>query len=167
MMVDLQRPVALPTEEQTLRLMEQTDYLEGVLWSDPDLRMNKLLDAERAIDPYSTGTKAFWRGVLETAGYIAMSSSGLRAYPRVEMRGSYSFLTKFLAFLQEEIHTRNGVQWAWDADGKLAFQALGQFIRVTGLKAQEVARVLYVGQRVGRESTRHVVDNILGWTGRK
>lgn len=167
MRVDLLRPVVMPTETQINRLLEQTDYLEGVLWADPELRLDKALDAGAEIDMYGTGTKAFWRGLLETSGYMGVASCGDRAYPRIELRASHSILTKFLAFLQEEIHTRQGIAWPWDADGKLAFQALGEFVRVTGQKAQDICRCLYVDQTVGRTSARQSADKIMAWAGRK
>lgn len=150
------------------RISEALRYLQGVLWADPAMRLDKDIDASARIDLYGTGTKAFWRGLLETGGYIGMSAAGgERAYPRVELKASYSILTKFLAFLQEEIYARNGVEWQWDADGKLAWQAMGEFLRLTGQKAQEVVRVLYLGETVGREGARRMADQIVQWVGRK
>ena len=151
----------------TIPTDESLQYLEGVLWADPDMRLNPAVDA-KDIDQFGTGTKAFWRGLLETAGYIGMSaSSSDRAYPRVELKASHGILTKLLAFLQEEVCARQHVEWLWDADGKLGWQAMGGFIRITGQKAQDIVRVLYLDQTVGRVSARHVADRIVGWTGKK
>jgi hypothetical protein len=145
---------------------ERNEYLEGVLWSDKDLRMDRGVDAD-AIDPFGTGTKAFWRGLLEGAGSMSIGASGPRSYPRIELQATYAVLGKFLQFLQEEIHTRRGVEWAWDEEGKLEWQARGEFLRVTGKKAQDIVRVLYLDQTVGRQSVRHVADKIIAWSGRK
>jgi hypothetical protein len=145
------------------RLLEQTEYLEGVLWSDPMHRLDKDAgrDVSREIDPYGTCTKAFWRAVLETAGYIALTVSGERKYPRITLGGCYSFLLKFVDFLHEEM---DPMVWA-DTDAKLRFMVSGGQLRITGVRAQDVCRVLYMGQEIGLDSIRHKVDEILMWTG--
>lgn len=167
MMIDLAR---LDDEQHPLflKLREQEQYLMGVLWADQDLRLNPAVDAS-AIDPFGTGTKAFWRGLLETAGSIRMDSAGGRDYshPHVSLKAAYTILVKFLAFLQEEICTRNHIQWQWDDDGKLDWQTKGGFIRVTGQKAQDIIRVLYLGESVGRESARNTADRIVAWSSGK
>ena len=88
-------------------------------------------------------------------------------YPLVSVaKVSHSILVKFLAFMQEEICTRQGVEWQWDDNGKLDWQAKGSWLRITGQKAQEVVRVLYIGETVGRESARHTADRIVQWVPR-
>jgi hypothetical protein len=117
--------------------VEQADYLEGVLWSDADHRldMDPARDVGREIDAYGTGTAAFWRGVLETAGHITIMGRGNGyKYPRVELAGSYSFLCKFLDFIQEEMESQ-GQTWQWDVDGKLRSMASRNHFRVTGHQA--------------------------------
>jgi hypothetical protein len=148
-------------------LMEQTEYLRGVLCADKEVRLCKDLDPG-TLDPYGTGNRNFWRGMLEAGGRIAVyASQGDRAYPRVELKASLVVLTSFLAFLQEEIYTRKGLQWQWDADGKLAWQALGEFLRFTGQKAQDIIRVLYLGCSVSQDSCRGTAEQILQWTTRR
>ena len=144
--------------------IERSEYLEGVLWADEDFRLDKLVDASK-IDPFGTGTKAFWRGFIETAGTISMKAAGGgdRAYPRVHLKAVYQILVKFLAFMQEEICTRNGIPWEWDELGRFEFQAKGTFLTVTGQKAVDIVTTLYLGQTVGRSSVRHVVDRIVVW----
>lgn len=153
-------------------LCEQGDYLEGVLWADPAHRLD--MDATRnvsdEIDAFSTGTKAFWRGVLETAGYVGMNSStwnggqpGGRAYPRLELKGSYNFLLKFVDFLAEEM--TGNIAWP-ETDAHLRFAASGNQIKLAGSRAQDAIRALYAGQEIGLDSIRARVDEILVWTGR-
>lgn len=150
-------------DEAYNRQLEQVEYLHGILYADPEHRLNADADTDD-IDSYGTGTKAFWRGMLEGAGYIAITGTGEKRYPRVELKGSLPVLTKFLAFMQEEVERAVGMPWAWDADGSLAFQAAGGFLRLTGQRAQDICRILYVDQEVGQDSIRHVVDEILTWT---
>ena len=158
------RPQVKPTEHELTLLCEQTDYLEGVLWADKAHRMDAdpSRDVSNEIDPYGTGTKAFWRGVLETAGYIGLKG-GDRQYPRVELAGSYSFLGKFVEFLAEEL--AGNVYWAesWE---QLRFAASGGRVRISGTRAQDVCRLLYVGQEIGQDTIRQRVDAILIWTGK-
>jgi hypothetical protein len=145
---------------------EQIEYLEGVLWSDRVHRMDRdsSRDIGAEIDRYGTGTKAFWRGVIETAGRLKDYRSGEYSYPRIELEGSYSFLIKFVDFLKEEMD-REGLGMYWtDADAKLRFAASGGLLRVSGANAKDVVRVLYLGGEVGLESVRHRVDEILTWT---
>ncbi len=149
------------TEEQ-----ERLQYLDGVLMADEDFRLNEQADATK-IDPFGTGTKAFWRGMLEAGGTVTPHGhTSEHVYPRIELKAAYQILVKFLAFMQEEICTRNGIPWAWDEGEKLEWQAKGRFIRVSGQKAQDIVRVLYLGENVGRSSVRHKADQIVQWTPR-
>ena len=152
-------------------IREMNDYLWGVQLADQEEFLEDPDCNVALIDPYGTGTKAFWRGLLETAerGNITMkrSGGGDREYPHIYLKASYPIVKRFLEFLQEEINTRNDVSWDWDDEGKLAWQALGGWLRITGQKAQDVVRVLYIGETVGRESARHMADRIVQWTSRK
>jgi hypothetical protein len=156
---------------QAALIREQNDYLWGVKLADQEEFLEDPDSNVALIDPYGTGTKAFWRGLFETAerGNITIKKSGGgdREYPMVYLKASHGILTKFLAFMQEEVYTRNGITWDWDDDGKLAWQAIGGFLRITGQKAQDVVRVLYIGETVGRESARHMADRIVAWTSRR
>jgi len=167
MMIDLAR---LDDEQHPLfqKLGEQEQYLEGVLWADPDLRLNPAVEAAD-IDPYGTGTKAFWRGFLEGAGTITLKRAGGRdyEYPLVSVKASYGILAKLLAFMQEEVCDRNHVPWPWDADGKFEWQAKGGFLNLTGEKAADIIRILYIGETVGRESVRQMADRIVQWMPRR
>lgn len=157
------------------RLVEQTEYLEGVLWSDPALRLDPEVDPSD-IDMYGTGTPAFWRGLIESSGYVGLCrGSSDRKYPRVELKASYGVLCKFLDFLQEELQPSlsqilagtHAYQQQWDTDGKLMHMAGGGLVRVTGVKAQDVCRVLYPPDSlIGLESIRCRVDEILTWVPR-
>jgi hypothetical protein len=145
--------------------MEQAQYVEGVLWADKAHRMD--MDPERnvshEIDPYGTCSKHFWRGVLESAGYVALASGR----PRLALAGSYSFLIKFCNFLKEEMESA-GQGMAWQAaDADLRFQAIDQKLAMNGRRAQEVCRVLYVGAEISLDSISHVVDEILAWGPKK
>lgn len=162
--------VRLDDEQHPLfhKLGEQEQYLRGLLWADEDIRLDPAVDAS-AIDPFGTGTKAFWRGFLEGAGTITLKKAGGRdyAYPLVSVRASYAILVKLLAFMQEEVCDRNRVPWPWDADGKFEWQAKGGFLNFTGEKAADAVRVLYIGETVGRESARRVADAIVQWMPRR
>ena len=165
----MQPHVAYPPDASPI-VREQLDYLEGVLWADPEHRLDPdpTRDVGREIDPHGTCNHHFWRGVLEAAGTMAISPNrGTCTYPYVVLKGSHSFLTKFLAFCNEEINQMKGVPWAWDADGALAFQASGGKVKVTGTKAQEVVRVLYGNSTVGLHSFRDRADEIWNWTPRR
>jgi hypothetical protein len=149
---------------------EAEDYLRGILWADKDIRLNEDIDVKQ-IDPWGTGTKAFWRGFIETAGTVSMTSAGASPngtdyeYPRVEIKETiYPILRKFLDFMQEEMMRYSPLQW--DEDGKFEWQAKGGFLRITGYKAKDIVRTLYISEVVGRESVRRVVDRIVIWTGR-
>jgi len=164
MQIDLKYP------EETAKCyaaqLEQTEYLAGVLWTDRAHRLDK--DSSRnisaEIDPYGTCTKAFWRGVIEVAGRIYESPSGDYTYPQLELEGSYAFLLKFVDFLKEEMEREGmGMHWS-ETDRKLRFAASGGKLRLTGVRAQQAVRVLYLGAIVGRDSYRHRADSILQWT---
>jgi hypothetical protein len=147
------------------QVAEPLDYLEGVLWADPAHRldMDPARNVSREIDPWGTGTKAFWRGVLESAGYIGLNGAGDRQYPRLELAGSYHFLLKFVDFLAEEL--ADNLAWP-DTDKKLRFAASGGRLRLSAARAQDAIRALYVGETIGQDSVRARVDSILVWTGR-
>jgi len=137
-----------------------------VLYGDKEQRLdqNPARDIGNEIDPYGTGTRHFWRGVLETGGYIAVEAAGRYAYPQFKLEGGYRFLRKFLDFCEEELAPRAvGSQFKWDADGKLDFQAMGGFVSVGGARAQEVVRVLYLGAVISRDTYRHRADRIVQW----
>jgi len=151
------------THPQAALIRELNDYTWGVLLADQEEFLKDPHCDVALIDPFGTGTKAFWRGLLETAGFIGMDKAKQYEYPRVSLKASYPIVAKFLAFMQEEVHTRNGVTWDWDDDGKLAWQSMGGWLRITGQKAQDVVRVLYLGETVGRESARHMADRIVQW----
>jgi hypothetical protein len=169
-MIFSKRPIHPDDREhpQAALMREQAQYLWGVLLADSEFREDRDCDVS-LIDPYGTGTKAFWRGFLESCGKITVKASGGadREYPLVSVtKVSYQILVKFLAFMQEEVYTRNGCEWQWDADGKLEWQAKGRFLRISGQKAQDVVRVLYIGETVGRESARRMADRIVQWAPR-
>ena len=145
-------------------LMEQCEYLRGVLYADKEHRMDMDLsrDIGKEIEPYGTGTQHFWRGVVDTGGYIA--SEGSYQYPQFELKGGYRFLRKFLDFCEESLAPGIlGGQFKWDADGNLEFQAMGNCISLNGTRAQEVVRLLYVGAVIGREAFRQRADRIIQW----
>ncbi len=120
------------------------------------------------IDSYGTGNKAFWRGVLEGGGYMGLLvTQNSNTSPRIEIKATPAVLRKFIAFIAEANAERCGMDWAWDADGKLAWQANGGFIRVTGVKAQEVCLALYMGQSVGCSSYRAIADRIFQWISKR
>ncbi|WP_321471090.1 hypothetical protein [uncultured Paludibaculum sp.] len=157
----------MPNDRDCRRLLEQADYLEGVLWADPARRLDNQVDPDD-IDPWGTGTAAFWRGLIESAGYIALLTNDQRTYPRLELRASWPVLSKMLEFLQEEVNQANGLKWDWDEGGKFQWQAGGGRVRVCGVKAQEAIRALYPpDSTVGLESIRAKVDRILTWTPRR
>ena len=150
-------------------LIEQNEYLSGALYADEDHRMDMdpTRDVSKEIDAYGTGSKAFWRGVIETAGNIAIhggmkkfQKTDAYTYPRLKLSGSYAFLKKLLDFLEEELGERGR---PWDVNGKLAFQCSGGGLEFTGRTAQDVVRVLYMGQSVARESSRRIVHRIIAW----
>ena len=154
------------------RLLEQSWYLKGVLLADKEYRMDKDFSPS-LIDAHGNGTKAFWRGVLETGGSIRMDAGGGRDYkhPYVELRGSYAFLSAFLAFLEEELGTRilgpvfqgGSLNAAFDDDCQLASKAAVERVWVKGPKAHRIVRLLYLGQTVGRASPRRKADEIVTW----
>ena len=149
------------TDKEFAALMEQNSYLEGVLWADKAHRLD--LDSSRdvstEIDAYGTGNKHFWRGVLETAGSLTDYANG-NYYPRMELKGSYSFLIKFVDFLQEEME-REGMGMYWiETDEKLRFMASGGKVRITGARAQDVVRLLYLGVAVARDGSRERAEKI-------
>ena len=157
------------TDPNFKRKLEEAWYLQGVLLSDEAYRLDKDFNP-KLIDPYGTGTKAFWRGVLESAGAIRMDTAGGggRIYPFVGLKASHAFLTVFLAFLEEELGTRfplvqGEVQSAFDADGKLAWQAMGDFVKMKSTQARDVVRLLYLGDTVGRDKPRRLADGIVTW----
>lgn len=145
--------------------VEHREYLRGVMFSDPDYRKDPEVDIDM-IDPYGTGNKAFWRGVLEGGGYIGLPNSRGQGYPRIELHGAAPVLLKFIEFIGEENSRRCGVNWKWDSEGKLAWQANGGFVRVTGQRAVEVTLALYHDQTVGRASCRRIADGIVAWSPR-
>jgi hypothetical protein len=152
----------VPNAEQ---INVQTEYLRGALFSDIE-HLDPAL-----IDPYGTGNRDFWRGFIEAVGNVAIypklppyiPPQG-PTYPHVDFKANYAVLSKFLAFLQEEIHTRQGIQWKWDDDGKLEAKAQreGDFC-VNSQKAQDVVRVLYMNCSVSKESCREAADRIIQW----
>jgi len=153
---------------QAALMREQAQYLWGVLLADSEFREDRECNVA-LIDPFGTGTKAFWRGFLEAAGNITMKKAGGHdyEYPLVSVaKVSHPILVKFLAFMQEETCTRQGVEWQWDDTGKLAWQAIAGWLSMTGQKAQDVVRVLYIGETVGRESARRMADRIVQWVPR-
>src|SRR5260370_39931336 len=101
------------TDPNFKRKLEEAWYLQGVLLSDEAYRLDKDFNP-KLIDPYGTGTKAFWRGVLESAGSIRMDTAGGggRIYPFVGLKPSHARLTVFLQCVEEELGTRLPlVQW--------------------------------------------------------
>jgi hypothetical protein len=151
-------------DEDYARAREQVDYLEGVLWADPARRKNGDSNPDD-IDRFGNHTPAFWRGFVEIGGCISLNNNGAeRKYPRVELKGAYNILLKFLAFLNEEINAKKGVDWHWDERDRYKTMAVGGFLRITGKKAQEVVCALYPPESViGWESTRALVDEIVTW----
>src|SRR5689334_14458388 len=109
------------SERQQEVLIEQTEYLLGVLYADPEHRKDGDLDRNIGdeIDAHGTGTAAFWRGVLETAGRLALYPKKPREneprYPRIELEGSYRFLRKFLDFLEESCAPQCGLMFSGGA----------------------------------------------------
>jgi hypothetical protein len=147
-------------------MVEQTEYLLGVLYADKEHRLDMDLtrDIGSEIDPYGTGSQHFWRGVVDTGGYIAVEGAGRYEYPQFELKGGYRFLRKFLDFCEETLAPRSlGSQFKWDADGKLEFQAMGNFISLGGGRAQEVVRLLYVGAVISRDTFRQRANRIVQW----
>jgi hypothetical protein len=154
-----------PTDKAFDAVIEQNSYLEGVLWADKAHRLD--LDSSRdvstEIDAYGTGNKHFWRGVLETAGSLNDYANG-NYYPRMELKGSYSFLIKFVDFLQEEM-AREGMGMHWiETDEKLRFMASGGKVRFSGEMAQHAVKILYADANVTRESFGERVNRIWSWT---
>jgi hypothetical protein len=124
----------------------------------------------KLIDPFGTGTKAFWRGVLESAGAIRLDAAGGgdRKYPKVKLKGSHAFLTVFLEFLEEELSIpsllANGkAKPKFDFDGKLAWQAMGGYLDFRPVQSRDIVRLLYIGETVGQESSRCMADRIVTW----
>lgn len=157
------------TDPDFKRKLEASWYLLGVQLADQTYRLDKNFNP-KLIDPYGTGTKAFWRGILETAGAIRLDAGGGgdRKYPYVGLKASHAFLTVFLAFLEEELGTRlplaqGEVRSSFDFDGKLAWQAMGDFIWMKGTQARDVVRLLYLGETVGRDKPRRLADAIVTW----
>jgi len=153
------------TDKEFAAIMEQNSYLEGVLWADKAHRLD--LDSSRdvstEIDAYGTGNKHFWRGVLETAGSLNDYANGNYSYPRIELKGSYCFLLKFVDFMKEEME-QDGLGMYWiDADEKLRFMASGGKVRLTGTMAQHVVKTLYTDATVSRESFGERINRIWSW----
>lgn len=147
-------------------MVEQTEYLRGVLYADKEHRLDSDLtrDIGSEIDPYGTGSKHFWRGVIESAGYVQIESAGRYDYPQFELKGGYNFLKKFLAFLEEEFAPCAPVPGVkFDFDGKLDWQARGGFVKLRGLRVQELVKALYLGASVSRASFRGKADRIVQW----
>lgn len=170
----MQIKLAFPSENdpQFLELREQHWYLKGCLLADDEFRMNKGFNRAE-IDTHGTGTADFWRGVIDTAGSIRMSGARYR-YPFIELQGRYAFLSVFLEFLEEQLGARvlqplalTGQTAKFDFDGKLAWQATGDFVRLKCKQAQDLARLMYVGCSVCRETNRHVADEMVMWGSRK
>jgi len=165
------------TPEAVDVLIEQNEYLRGVLYSDVKHRldMNYDRDIAQEIDPYGTSTRHFWRGVVETVGRIGMQGLNQReidmglqgagyTYPRFELRGSYRFLRMFLDHIEENVAVAG---MSFDDTGKLNFACGGNILRLSGYKAQDVVKHLYQDHTVSRESVRTIVDVVLTWTGKK
>ena len=155
-----------PTEKAFDAVIEQNSYLEGVLWADAvhRLDMDASRDVSTEIDAYGTCNKHFWRGVIEIAGRLNEYACGEYSYPRLELEGSYSFLIKFVDFIKEEMD-REGMGMYWlEEDAKLRFAASGGRLRITGARAQDVVRLLYLGVAVARDSSRERAEKILAWT---
>lgn len=155
-----------PTDKAFEGVIEQNSYLEGVLWSDKTHRLD--LDSSRdvgsEIDAYGTCNKHFWRGVIEAAGRLNLYPCQDYFYPRLELEGSYSFLIKFVDFIKEEMD-REGMGMYWlEEDERLRFMASGWKLRITGARAQDVVRLLYLGVAVARDSSRERAEKILAWT---
>jgi hypothetical protein len=155
------------------RETEQIDYLEGVLWSDTARRLNASVDTSEIDGQHGTHTAAFWRGLVEAGGTISIASNGTdRRYPRVELRGCYPVLSKFLDYLGDALQPAvmailAGAPMDWDEQGKFRTMASSGYLRITGRKAQDVCRVLYPpDSTVGMESVRAKVDEIVAWTPR-
>lgn len=160
---------------ETKLMIEQCEYLRGVLFADKENRMDKDLsrDIGKEIDPYGTGTQHFWRGLIETGGYIALESAGNYASPQLVLKGGYRLLRRFLDFVEEELGPRSpaprmlGAEVKWDADGKLDFQARGGFISLGGTRAQEVVNLLYAGATISRDTYRYRANRIFHWVSKK
>jgi len=153
-------------------LNEQTEYLRGALFAD--VRMDEDLDPA-LIDPYGTGNQHFWRGFIEACAIVEMYPKPKASYipvqgptyPHVEFKASHAVLVKFIAFLQEEIHTRQGIQWKWDDDGKIESRARRESFCATSRKGQEVVRVLYLNSTVSKNSYAQAADRIVQWVPRR
>ena len=107
MKIEVVYPAYADTPENK-RMVEQCEYLRGVLFADKEHRMDKDLsrDIGKEIDPYGTGTQHFWRGLVETGGYIALESAGNYASPQFVLKGGYRLLRRFLDFVEEELGPR-------------------------------------------------------------
>ena len=151
-------------------LVEQAEYLLGVLYGDEAHRKDNDLarDIGNEIDPYGPGTRDFWRGVVETGGYMKVEPAGRYEYPRFRLEGGYKLLRKFLDFCEQELAPRAlGLGMRWDADGKLNHQAMGCCIRLGSQQTQEVVRLLYLGATVSRDSFRLEADRIVQWVSKR
>jgi hypothetical protein len=167
------KPVFVDDETHPLfsHLLEQAEYLRGVLLADEAYRFDEDFDAS-LIDPYGTGTLHFWRGVVETAASLYMRPAGNYTYPYCELKGSYPFLKKFLDFLEENLAVQGMViqgnpRAKLDADGKLDWQIKGGFIRLRGTLARDTVALLYRGARVRREKYSSMANTMWAWESKK
>ena len=60
-----------------------------------------------------------------------------------------------------------GAEVKWDADGKLDFQARGNYISLGGARAQEVINLLYAGATISRDTYRYRANRTFHWVSRK
>lgn len=145
---------------------EAREYLEGVLAADPLHRMdnNPHRNIQQEICLLGSATPAFWRGVLEGAGW---ETFGISQPPHgktqiwVRIYGSYHFLTAFLEFLEDECNRKHNKFWPYDAGGKLAAMLSSGVMRIYGRQAQEaVCAIFPPGYTFCRESSREKVERI-------
>lgn len=146
-------------------LMEQSEYLNGVLWSDKAHRMDMDSDRDvgKEIDRYGSCSRHFWRGVLDAGGYVSMKESRTgTANPLVHLNGSYCFLAKFHQHLVEELGKP-----LVDPEGKLLFQCSANKMMMSGALAKAVIVHLYAGARVTATSNQFKADLCMTWTPRR
>jgi hypothetical protein len=144
------------------RQIEQAEYLNGVLWGDPNHRLDEdsRRDVSREIDQYGTCSRHFWRGVLDVWGSIGIYEAKGYSYPRVQLNGSYSFLHKFLAFLLETWPTL-------DPEGKLHFQCGGGRLLFSGTVARDIIVLLYGDAGIALTTNQQKADFAITWTPRR
>jgi hypothetical protein len=145
------------------RMIEQTEYLRGVLYADMAVTAEDML----ALDPWGNtfGTAAFWRGVIEHTGRMRLynSSKPELETPVVSMTGTYALLIEFILWLRvQATATSTGYLFDWD---KLDASCSRGTVKVTGQRAQHIVRWLYTNAWVSTTSQQQSVNDILRWKG--